>query len=272
MSVGSPDNKYPVKSLIKALVILEFLGTSESGSTLTEISSKLRIGKSTVHRLLATLRNRDFVWFDSYSSRYILGARILQLSQQLAHQSILIRYGRPILSELSSLTGETCNLAILNGRSVLYLVTRESKNPLRMTGIADKKIPAHCTALGKALLSSMSPEEITGLYGKTQSLETMTERSVSNVSELTKQLAKLRRLDVVSESEETYPGLTCLAARVRARSGDVVAAISISVPLYRIDAKRRKQLGASLQEACLELSGKLGYDAEHLRASEEVDA
>ena len=86
----NPDNKYPVKSLIKALGILVYLGTLESGSTLTEISAKLRIGKSTVHRLLGTLRDHDFVWLEPYSSRYILGARVLQLSEQLSHQSLLV--------------------------------------------------------------------------------------------------------------------------------------------------------------------------------------
>src|SRR6266566_6894895 len=97
-------NKYPVKSVVKTLNVLEHLGTSPSGTTLTEISTKLGIGKSTIHRLLATLRDHDFVWLDPMSSRYILGARILQLSEQLNHQSILIRYGEPILSRLAAET------------------------------------------------------------------------------------------------------------------------------------------------------------------------
>ena len=120
MRLRSP-NKYPVKSLRKALGVLTCLGKSDTGMTLTEISAAIKIGKSTVHRLLATLLDEDFVWLDPYSSRYILGAKVLQLSNQLSHQSILIRYGGPVLKRLATVVNETCNLGVLEGDQVHYL-------------------------------------------------------------------------------------------------------------------------------------------------------
>ena len=252
-------NKYPVKSVVKTLNVLEHLGTAPSGTTLTEISTKLRIGKSTIHRLLATLRDHDFVWLDPLSSRYILGARILQLSEQLNHQSILIRNGEPILSHLAQETGETCNLGVLDGRSVLYLIIKESGNPLRMTGQVGKRLPAHCTALGKALLSGLTQDELSELYSETKNLEKFTSKTVRTVPQLLRSLEKTKQASIVIDSEEVFAGVLCLGTPIRDHSGRVVAAISISFPKNRVDAKTLGRFRALLLESAGGLSQQLRY-------------
>jgi len=259
MSKVSKANKYPVKSVVKTLNVLEHLGSSPSGTTLTEISTKLRIGKSTIHRLLATLRDHDFVWLDPLSSRYILGARILQLSEQLNHQSILIRYGEPILSRLAKETGETCNLAVLDGRSVLYLIIKESGNPLRMTGHVGKRLPAHCTALGKALLSGLTQEEFDALYRGTKKLERMTAKSLQTVPQLLAVVEKTRQEKIVIDDEEIFNGVFCLGTAIRDHSGKVVSAISISFPRIRVDSKTLERFRSLLLESAAELSRQLSY-------------
>jgi DNA-binding IclR family transcriptional regulator len=251
-------NKYPVKSVVKTLTILEHLGRSPNGTSLTEISTKLRLGKSTVHRLLATLRDHDFVWLEPNSSRYILGARILQLSEQLNHQSILIRYGEPILTKLAHATGETCNLGVLDRRSVLYLIMKESKNPLRMSGQVGKRLPAHCTALGKALLTGLTREELSELYSKEKKLETFTENTVSTVSDLLQHVEKARHNGYAVDSEEIYPGVSCVATPIRDHSGRVVSAISVSFPKNRVDARTLQQFKSLVLEAAGDLSRQLG--------------
>lgn len=253
------NNKYPVKSLIKALKILEYLGTVESGSTLTEISSKLHFGKSTVHRLLATLEDRNFIWFDQQSSRYILGARILQLSEQLSQQSVLVRYGQPLLERLAQATGETCNLGVLDGDKVLYLIMKESRNPLRMAGQRGKRLPAHCTALGKAILSDLSKEELLQIYDGKQVLENFTSNSISTVQGLVEELENVRQKGLAFDNEELYPGVVCLGAPVRDQRGKTVAAISISLPKNRIDPEGLGDLRSLLLQCASDLSRELGY-------------
>ena len=252
-------NKYPVKSVVKTLNVLEHLGTSPSGTTLTEISTKLGIGKSTIHRLLATLRDHDFVWLDPMSSRYILGARILLLSEQLNHQSILIRYGEPILSRLAKETGETCNLGVLDGRSVLYLIIKESANPLRMTGQVGKRLPAHCTALGKALLSGLTQDELNERYSTTKKLEKFTSKSVRTIPQLLRSIEKTKQTSIVIDNEEVFAGVLCLGTPIRDHSGRVVAAISISFPKNRVDAKALGRFHGLLLESAGELSQQLRY-------------
>ncbi len=259
-------NKYPVKSLIKALNILEYLGSVERGGTLTEISGELRLGKSTVHRLLATLQDHDFVWFDAHSSRYILGARVLQLSEQLSHQSILVRYGEPMLARLAEITGETCNLGILDGNEVLYLIIKESRNPLRMAGMRGKRLPAHCTALGKAILADMSREELMEIYQPRQTLEQQTSNSIASMDALLEELENVRQKGLAFDNEELYSGVVCLGTPVRDRRGMVVAAVSISLPKNRIDPEGVSDLGSLLLECALELSQALGYQGTSVAA------
>ena len=261
------DNKYPVKSLVKALNIVEFLGTTESGSTLTEISAKLRIGKSTVHRLLATLRDHDFVWLDSNSSRYVLGAKVLQLSEQLSRHSILIRYGAPILLRLSQATDETCNLGVLDGREVLYLIMKESSHPLQVSGQVGKRLPAHCTAVGKALLTGLSREEIIRLYGRKQNLEAPTSNSISALSDLCDHIDKVRKTGLAIDNEELYTGVVCMGTPIRNRQNKVVAAISIAFPKHRIDPETLENSKSLLLDSAAEFSRQLGYQ---VRVAEEA--
>ncbi len=259
MTKNPNSNKYPVKSVVKTLAILEYLGASTTGMTLTEISTKLRIGKSTIHRLLATLRDHDFVWWDPLSSRYILGARILELSRQLNHQSILIRYGEPIVSRLARATDETCNLGVLDGPSVLYLIIKESGNPLRMTGQVGKRLPAHCTALGKALLTSLTRDEVGGLYRNTK-FQRFTPRSVRSISDLLRSLEKTKETGIAVDDGERYVGVYCLGVPVRDHSGRVIAAMSIALPENRVNSNNLDHFRTLLLEAAGDLSHQLGYN------------
>jgi DNA-binding IclR family transcriptional regulator len=253
------DNKYPVKSLIKAVSILEFLGTSDKGESLTTISEHLKIGKSTVHRLLATLRDYDLIWLDPISSNYILGAKILKWGEQLSRQSLLIRYGESVVAHLANETNETCNLGVLEGDQTLYLIKKESRNPLRMSGQVGKRLPAHCTALGKVLLSGLTPEELGQLYAKTRKLETPTANSIGVVADLLAHLDKVRMTGLAFDTEELYPGVVCLGAPVRDHQARIIAAISVSFPRHRIDPEKLEEFKRQLVARASDLSCKLGY-------------
>lgn len=257
----SNDNKYPVKSLVKALDILAFLGTSDSGASLTDISRALKIGKSTIHRILATLRERDFVWLDPDSSRYLLGAKFLRFAGALSRQSTLIRYGEAVIAQLADGTDETCNLGVLDGTEVVYLIIRESKNPLRMTGQAGKRLPAHCTALGKALLSSLAEEGLTRLYSNSRDLVRPTANCISTLAELSAQLAKVRKSGLAFDNGELYPGVECIAAPVRDYQGTIIAAVSVSFPKNRIGPAKLETFKSMLLACSDVLSQQFGYQA-----------
>ncbi len=253
------DNKYPAKTVVKALRILEHLGTVEHGDSITEISQKLRIGKSTVYRLLATLSDHDFVWLDPYSGHYILGAKLLSFTEYLSQQSTLIRYGSVTLDDLSKQSNETCNMGVLDGYQVLYLMKKDGVHPLRMSGQVGRKLPAHCTALGKVLLSGLSEEELASTFKHVQNLETFTPNTISNLDTLKRQLVRVRDTGLALDNEELYASVMCLAAPVRDFSGRIIAAISISFPKFRMDPDKLDDFKSLLISSAEEFSRQLGY-------------
>src|SRR5579863_5753061 len=209
---GGVAAKYPVKSLAKALRLLDTVGRFNSGTSIAVLSQELKMGKSTVHRLLATLRDFDLIWFDPTTSNYALGARILRWSDLLVQQNLLVRHGLPILRDLVSAGRETANLAILDGTDVLYVAQFESMERLRLSEAVGNRQPAHSTALGKALLASMPEQEFNELYGKADVLKSLTANTINHRRHLIEHLQKVRSEGVAYDFEENVVGVVCLGA------------------------------------------------------------
>lgn len=252
-------SKYPVKSLTKALMILEKLGEKTNGASITELGRDLKIGKSTVHRLLATLKDGGYVMVEPITSRYTLGSMIARLAEQLTHQSPLLSAGVPAIQRLAHECNETANLAVLEGQDVLYLAKQESKEPLRMSGQVGKRLPAYCTALGKALLADLPERQIRKLYGSTGRLRTVTPHTISNLSDLVKELEEIHREGISYDQEEMYVGVQCVATPVRDYSGKTIAAISISAPKHRMTSDKLHHFKEQLLREGAHLSAALGH-------------
>lgn len=251
--------KYPVKSLAKALRLLDVLGNHENGTAIAVLSKELKMGKSTVHRLLATLREFDLVWFDANTSNYSLGARILRWSDLLVRQNLLVRYGQPILRDLVQVCHETAYLAVMEGSEVIYLAQHETRERLRMNEAVGSRVAAHCTALGKALLSTLSEQEFSELYRGTDTLKMATPNSITDKRRLWEHLQKVRQDGVAYDFEENVIGGICLGAVVRNHTGRPVAAMSISTPTQRLRGEKLMTFKEHLLDAALRLSLELGY-------------
>lgn len=253
--------KYPVKSLAKALKLLDALGKSGTGTSISALSSDLGLGKSTVHRLLATLREFDLVWFDPETSTYELGSRILRWSDLLVRQNLLIRHGLPILRELVETCHETASLGIMEGTDVMYVARFESSQRLRMSDQVGGRNPAHCTALGKALLATFAEQEFYALYKGVEALKAITQNSITSTERLWAHLQKVREEGVAYDFEENVPGGICLGTVVRNHGGKAVAAMSVSMPTQRLRGDVLITLKEHLLFAANKLSTGLGYIA-----------
>jgi IclR family KDG regulon transcriptional repressor len=251
--------KYPVKSLTKAFALLDTLGRYDAGAGIAVLSKELKIGKSTVHRLLATLREFDLVWFDPGTSTYALGSRILRWSDLLMRQNLLIRHGAPVLRDLVQVSHETANIAVLQGTDVVFMDRFESSQKLRMTEAVGSRCPAHCTALGKSLLAAMSQDEFNALYSGSESLKPMTPNSITTKERLWEHLQKVRQDGVAYDFEENVVGGVCLGTIVRNHTGKPIAALSISLPTQRLRGEILITLKDHLQKAAIRLSSELGY-------------
>jgi DNA-binding IclR family transcriptional regulator len=252
--------RYPVKSLAKAMRLLDVLGHFQNGTSIATLSKELKMSSSTVHRLLATLREFDVVWFDPSTANYALGSRIMSWSTLLVQQNLLLRYGMPILRDLVHLCRETANLGVLDRREILFVAQFESMEMLRMTHAVGTRVPAHSSSMGKALLATLPDAEVDELYRSVRKLERLTPNSIVDKRSLREQLHKVRQEGVAYDFEENHAGLFCVGAVVRNFTNKPVAAMSISMPIQRMRDGMLATIKEHLLNASATLSAELGSD------------
>ena len=259
MPSASYKSKYPVKSLVKALSILDVLAEQPSGYGITDLSARLKMGKSTVHRLLATLKEEGYVAIHPANSRYILGGRIAKLGQQLSQQHPLLTFAPPTIQSLTREYNETVNLAILEKTEVVYIAGEECSEMLRSHFLLGYRAPAHATAMGKMCLSDLSSDEIRLRYKGIKRLSLVGPRTIGTLERLLDELSSVRKLGVSYDNEESGSGVYCIAVPIRDFSGRCAAAISFSMPKQRMTPERRSILKSALLMASADLSRMLGF-------------
>ncbi len=247
------NREYVVKSVLKALDILELLD-SEPGLGVTEISGRLEMEKSTAFRLLNSLMLRGYVRKDPESHRYSNGFRLFEMGNNVVRNMGLKEQAFPFLQELSRRTGEAVNLAIRDGKDVVYLDKIESQATIKVDLHVGKRMPMYCTGLGKALLAFMDPEEVKGLYPD-ETFERFTQNTHRNLSSLMKELKRIRKQGFAWDNEEYVRDILCIAAPVFGTGGDVVAALSVALPKFRYDSDHGKF--EETRDHVIEVAGKL---------------
>ena len=243
---------YPIKVLDKTFSILEILLQHGSTMHMTEIAEKLGFYPSTVHRILDTLKHWGYVEQDSHTQKYQLGLKALELGMAKLHQMDLAREATPYLKELVKQCNETVHLGVLEGGEVLYLAKEESSQTIRMISYVGKRAPLHCTSLGKVLLAYLPAEERKKILGG-EVLPRLTENTITDKMELEQELDKVREQGFALDREENEKDVRCVAAPIRNHQGEVIAAISISSPIFRIN----KDVQNNLKEALLKISKKI---------------
>jgi DNA-binding IclR family transcriptional regulator len=222
-----------IKSIDKTLDLLEFLSLNEQETGITEIGKKLHMGLSTVHRILTTLKSRGYVIQNQQTTKYRLGIKLFELGCAVQSTKRLVEITKPHLKQLSQNTNETANLAILEGKEVIYLDTIGSPEILRTEIMAGTRTSAHCTALGKVLLAFISNREFESLYKSDEPLSSLTSKSISSLEELKKCLKKVKEQAYAVDIEEYKIGVNCIGVPILGRNGEAIAAISVTGPASR---------------------------------------
>jgi len=245
-----------IKSIEKAMDLLEFLSANKQEAGITEISERLHMGISTVHRIITTLKSRGYVIQNQQTTKYRLGIKLFELGCAVQSTKRLIEISKPYLRQLSQSTNETANLAILEGKEVIYLDTIGSPEILRTEIMAGTRTPAHCTALGKVLLAFISDWEFESLYKNDEPLPSLTSNSISSLEKLKKHLKKIRIQGYAVDREEYKIGINCLGVPIISRNG-ALAAISITGPASRFTLNEMKKVKSKLIAISKEISNQL---------------
>lgn len=253
--------KEEIKSIIKSLDLLELLSDNMKEMGITEISKDLHMGISTVYRILTTLKYRGYVIQNQHTLKYTLGIQSFILGSKVQSATNLVDLVTPFLQKLSQKTNESINFSILEDREVVCLSKIESPEVLRTDIKIGARLPAHCTAVGKALLAFLPERKLTMIYGEDNiKLHTPTPNSISSVMELKKCLKKIKKDGYATDKEEFKTGINCLGVPILNNEGISIAGISVTGPSSRFNLSEIKKLKNTLINISRDISHQLNME------------
>ncbi len=254
-----------VQSIERISLILDILGQNPQGISIKDLSLKTNLPKGTTHRLLSSLAYFGYVRQDPKTRNYLLGFKLVELGNILLSQLDLRKEAEPFLKELAEKTKETVHMVIFDQNEVVYIEKVEwDHNPsgLRMASRIGLRNPAHSSAVGKVLLSFFSEERLDQFF-KEKKLTKRTENTITEVNQLKEHLKMVRKQGFAIDDQENEEGVRCVGAPVFDRTGNAVAAISISGPAFRVTKKMiLESLKKEVVETALKISQQLGYREE----------
>ncbi|MBZ4019654.1 IclR family transcriptional regulator [Streptomyces purpurogeneiscleroticus] len=246
-----------VQSVDRAVSVLELLAQhGEAG--VSDVAAALGVHKSTAFRLLGALEARGMVEQESERGKYRLGFGIVRLAGAVTARIDITKHGRKICERLAGKLGETMNIAVLESHYVINLDQVRGPSAITAQNWVGRLTPPHCTSSGKVLLAHLSPERRRALLAETR-LARMTPRTLTSRKKLEAALAETREQGYAITMEEYEEGLNAVAAPVRSRDGETVAALTASGPAFRFTEERMHELAPALVAGAEELSRRLGY-------------
>ena len=253
---ATPDAHY-VKSLDKAMTLLEALAQADAALALTDLAQRVGLPLPTTHRLLTTLERRRFVQFDGEQGRWSIGVRAFIVGNAFLPRRNLMRAAMPVLRRLMEESGETTNLAVESGGEAVFLAHVECRDMMRASSRPGSRVALYCSGVGKALLSAMSAEEVTRVLHE-RGLNRITPTTIDTPEKMAAELERIRRQGFAYDDQEHAKGVRCVAAPVFDDAGRPLAAISLSGPSARITDERVPVLGQQVALAARHVTGDLG--------------
>ena len=238
--------------LHKALDILENIKDKAAGVKLSDIARGVDMPKATVYRIVATLESRGFL-DRAEDGGYRMARKLFDLQQRHTIEQILNRVAPPKMEELAQSCRETVNLGILDGGEVVVVNTVESPQTIRMTSKVGNRRCVHTTAIGKVLLAALPEREMLRLL-RLKGLPRLTPYTLVNRTALLAELDRVREYGYAIDNQENELDGRCIGAPVLGPDGRVVAALSISGPVFRLDLNRARSLAPKLKHACAAIS------------------
>jgi DNA-binding IclR family transcriptional regulator len=218
-----------VPSVTRAVAILNLLASGQATATLAEISKALAIPRSSALALCNTLVATGLLR-RAGDGTYRLGSHTLELSRAFLAQTGLHSEFERAVHELGSVTDHTLVLSVLDGTDVVYVGRRNGSRAVGVSYELGMRLPAHCTASGKAMLCELETDEVRRLYRDSgPALPALTHRSIKTIPELLSELSRCRARGNATDDEETALGMFCIGAAIRDNTGRVCGAVALSL-------------------------------------------
>lgn len=243
--------------LDKTLDIIEYLSLADAPLSLTQISKETGISKSTVHRLLKTLVKRHYVEKNEHQY-YSIGWKLIQLVGNQINHLELQTEANPILDNLRAELNLSVHLGILDGAEIVYIEKMSSASKAYMYSNVGYRTPAHCSSMGKCLLSCMSGHQLDAFLTTAQ-LERHTKNTMVDPLVFRQYLKKVRAQGWAMDNEEYLLGHRCIGVPIYDYRGEVIASISASGSIMEIPDEKIPFIVAQVKDCALQISRRMGY-------------
>jgi len=247
-----------IKSLQRAINILDLFSEQTAELGITEIAEALGLHKSTAAGLVYTLEHNSYLHQDPETRKYSLGFKLVERASTLLDQIDVRQVALPHLRELRAWCGESVNLAVRDGGQIVYVERLTTTQSLGMRAKVGYRAPMHCTALGKAIFSGMPSREVEEFVAQS-GLPAATPSSITDRAQFFQEVDRVREQGFAVDNEENEIGVRCVAAPIFDHSGRPVAAVSISSPVLRFPPSEVPQYGQKVIEAANAISARLGH-------------
>jgi DNA-binding IclR family transcriptional regulator len=256
--VQREKTNYVIQSVAHSLDVLEQFYGELDELGVTELSKRLKLHKNNVFRLLATLESRGYIEQNRATENYRLGIRCLQLGQTYVSQMGLLRQARPILEDVSRHSRENTYVGVMRRSSVVPLDVVESNLPVRIISNVGEALPLHSTAMGKVYLAYESEEGLRHVLGN--NLERFTEKTLTDLAALGEHLKGVAERGFAIDNGEHLIDVRSVAVPIRDYTRNVVGALAVSGPAYRLPAERiETEIVPLVLKAGKDLSSRLGF-------------
>jgi DNA-binding IclR family transcriptional regulator len=252
-----PAARGHVKSAGRALDIIEGLAAAPDGLAFTDLARRQAIPKSSLHALLAVLTDRGYVELDADRRLYALGIKAWEVGQAWRAQGSLVARAIPVMERTVDAINETVQLAVLDGIENVYLAKVDCSHPVRLQSEVGKRLYAHATGLGKALLASRSDDDLAERYAGIP-FPRVESSPIASLPELLAALRMVRERGFAVDDQEYTPGLRCVAVPVYDVDHRVTAALSAAIPLMRAGSDQLATALRAIAAASIEISRALG--------------
>jgi DNA-binding IclR family transcriptional regulator len=247
----------PVKSARRAVEIIDLLTRVERPLAFIEFVRHLGYPRSSLYGILHTLVDAGWLDLDA-AGKYALGLRAYEAGSAYLRMASFLDRAMPIMQDLRDSLQETVQLAVLDGRFNVYIGKVDGPSILRLDSAVGRRLPAHATGVGKALLAELSNDELEERLGNIE-LEQFTPSTIVDLEELKSHLAETRRRGYAVDDQESIIGVRCFAAPVKDATGRAVASMSVAMPTVRLNAAIAKSATKLLLEKVALVSMTLGY-------------
>jgi IclR family transcriptional regulator, acetate operon repressor len=243
---------------LRLFALLEVIAGRDQLFSLQALVDETGLPKPTLHRMLQGLESAGLLQRESDGRHYSTGVRLRRLAENLMLNSTYHGARHAVLRHLVEELGESCNITALSGNEVVYLDRVETAAPLRFYLHSGSRVPAHCSASGKLLLSQMTPAQRERLLSHAP-LESYTARTLTRLEALEREFKRVAREGYALDNEEFLPGLLCVAVLVPVHEGRSNLCVAVQAPLVRVNRERALGMLPALRRAAAALAAIEGH-------------